>query len=87
LQRYVDPSLSEWLVRWEPPSAQAGCTIALRGRKFGVSFTLVVAVGALVRHSESNSGSQSLRRCSANVWEPWFATPATNPSRRASPRR
>lgn len=47
LLKYAGPELSEWGVTWEPPSAHAGGSIALRGRRFGVSFTIVVAVGAL----------------------------------------
>jgi hypothetical protein len=47
LVRYDGPWLSEWRVRWEPPSAQAGGSITLRGRKFGVSFQLVMAVGSV----------------------------------------
>ena len=47
LVRYAGPELSEWRVTWDPPSAQAGGSIALKGRRFGVSFTIVVAVGSL----------------------------------------
>jgi len=47
LVRYCGPELSEWSVKWEPPTAAVGGAISLRGRKFGVSFTIVVAVGAL----------------------------------------
>ena len=47
LHKYAGPELSEWNISWEPPSSQAGGSIALKGRKFGVSFTIVVAVGSL----------------------------------------
>lgn len=47
LHKYVGPELSEWLLRWEPPSAQAGASITLKGRKFGVSFTVAVAIDEL----------------------------------------
>ena len=47
LHQYCGPELSEWHVSWEPASTQAGGSIALRGRRFGVSFTIVVAVGSL----------------------------------------
>ena len=47
LVKYCGPELSEWAVTWEPPSAQASGSITLRGRKFGVSFALVVAIGSL----------------------------------------
>lgn len=47
LAKYAGPELSEWQLRWEPPSEQGGFSIKLSGRKFGVSFSLVVAVAAL----------------------------------------
>lgn len=50
LLKYAGPELSEWAVAWEPPPAQAGASITLRGRRFGVSFTVVVAVGAIRLH-------------------------------------
>ena len=50
LTKYCGPELSEWMLRWEPPSIQAGGSICLRGRKFGVSFSIVVAVSAMRLH-------------------------------------
>jgi len=47
LLRYDGPLLSEWRIRWAPPSSQGGGAITLRGRKFGVSFQLVMAVGSI----------------------------------------
>ena len=47
LVRYDGPSLSEWRVRWAPPSSEVGCSLTLRGRKFGVSFEIVMAVGSI----------------------------------------
>lgn len=47
LLSYHGPELSEWEVSWGPPSTQASGSITLQGRKFGVSFTIVMSVGAL----------------------------------------
>lgn len=41
LAEYRGPEYSEWLLRWDPPSAQGSVTISLKGRKFGVSFSTV----------------------------------------------
>ena len=38
--------LSEWCVEWSPPPAIGGC-ITLRGRKFGVSFSIAATVSNL----------------------------------------
>ena len=47
LLRYKGPECLEAAVRWAPPVEEAGGSITLRGRKFGVSFTLAVAVSQL----------------------------------------
>ena len=47
LVRYGGPELSEWRVSWSPPPSQASGSITLRGRKFGVTFTLEVQVSKL----------------------------------------
>ena len=47
LLSYHGPELSEWGLHWQPPTAQAGGAITLRGRKFGVSFSITVVVGGL----------------------------------------
>lgn len=47
LLKYCGPELSEWQIRWEPPPAQAACSIMLHGRKFGVTFALVVSISKL----------------------------------------
>jgi len=47
LLKYAGPELSEWRVRWQPPSTQAGGSITLRGRKFGVTFSVVLGVGEI----------------------------------------
>ena len=47
LAEYQGPEHSEWLLRWEPPSAQGSVTIRLKGRKFGVSFATALAVTAV----------------------------------------
>ena len=52
LLRYCGPELSEWRVRWDPPPAQAACSIMLHGRKFGVTFTIVVSITAFHLHGE-----------------------------------
>lgn len=52
LAKYAGPELSEWNLKWEPPSAQVSGSIVLRGRKFGVSFSVNVAVSALRLHGE-----------------------------------
>ena len=44
LVQYGGPEMSEWRVKWEPPSSRVGAAISLRGRKFGVSFTIMLNV-------------------------------------------
>ncbi|KAL1521908.1 hypothetical protein AB1Y20_021558 [Prymnesium parvum] len=47
LLKYHAPELSEWQVSWEPPPAMARAEIVLRGRKFGVSFSIGVTIRSL----------------------------------------
>ena len=75
LLEYTGPDVSEWTLKWEPPSTQCGGSITLRGRRFGVSFTLVVAVSAL--------RVQGLIVCK---WSPEAAEPVLASPRLASPR-
>ena len=48
LLKYNGPELAEWRLQWSPPPEMAGGAITLRGRKFGVSFKLVLTVSNVI---------------------------------------